>query len=167
VNQLIEQAIAELKATTLGHQQWVARDYPPGVRETTRWGKGLALLQRALDPVDRWASFVETNFRTPITAFRPVKAERITFPAQQQVAGNALQLWGTPGSVGRVRVPLLLGEDLQGRMVDTNLAAAGVYDTVSVEYARHRRVLLNPLLAGGQVYDPRGGVRYGDIGEAV
>jgi hypothetical protein len=44
---LIEQAEGHLKRTTISYPNWLKRDYPPGVRETTEWGRAFAKLEQA------------------------------------------------------------------------------------------------------------------------
>lgn len=50
---LIDKGVSHLKRTTLSYPQWLRRDYPPGVRETTEWGQAFASFdaaKRALQP---------------------------------------------------------------------------------------------------------------------
>jgi hypothetical protein len=44
---LIEQAEGHLKRTTISYPNWLKRNYPPGVRETTEWGRAFAKLEQA------------------------------------------------------------------------------------------------------------------------
>lgn len=44
---LIDEGVAQLKLTTITYQQWLKRDYPPGVRETTAWAKAFAAFEAA------------------------------------------------------------------------------------------------------------------------
>ena len=65
-----------------------------------------------------------------------VDARRISFQARIQVAGNAVQWWGN--GIRNVRVRYLYGEDLAGRVSDTE----GLYDgdnppgAIVIEYGR-------------------------------
>ena len=65
-----------------------------------------------------------------------VDARRLTFQAQYQVAGNALQWWGN--GIRNVRVPYVYGENLAGRVSETD----GLYDgsnpagAITIEYGR-------------------------------
>lgn len=75
-----------------------------------------------------------------------VDARRVTFRAVSQVAGNALQFWGD--EIRNVRVPYVYGEDLAGRVSETD----GMYGSnpagqITVEYGRSQRVRLSPRYA--------------------
>jgi hypothetical protein len=88
-----------------------------------------------------------------------VKAENVTFQAQSQVAGNAIQFWG--GALNNITVHEVTGENLAGRLVETN----GMYDTgnsnIVVDLARGTNTLMNPLLSGGDCA-PNPAVTYED-----
>lgn len=72
-----------------------------------------------------------------------VDARRLTKVATQQVAGNALQFWGS--DFRNIRVPYLYAEDLVGRAVETDaLSTTNAPGTIVVEYARATRVRLTP-----------------------
>jgi hypothetical protein len=98
---------------------------------------------------------IEIGPRTHDTVIE-LDARRVTFQAQQQVAGNALQWWGD--DIRNIRVPYVYGEDLAGRVSETN----GIYDTqpdgqITVEHGRSARVRLAPAYA-----TKRGTVAYQD-----
>jgi len=65
-----------------------------------------------------------------------IDARRITFQAQSQVAGNAVQWWGN--GIRNVKVRYLYGETLGGRVSETD----GLYDgsnpagAIAIEYGR-------------------------------
>jgi hypothetical protein len=44
---LIDEGVAHLKLTSITYPQWLKRNYPPGVRETTRWWLAFDALERA------------------------------------------------------------------------------------------------------------------------
>jgi hypothetical protein len=44
---LIDDGVAQLKLTSITYQQWLKRDYPPGVREQTAWGRAFAAFEAA------------------------------------------------------------------------------------------------------------------------
>jgi hypothetical protein len=95
-----------------------------------------------------------------------LRAEQLTFRAEQQVAGNGLQLWG--GAPIGANVPYLVTRRTQGRAVDAN----GVFEGVSmagviVAYGRATACCLNPhlhrtepTLRSDRAWDPRAGVTF-------
>lgn len=96
-----------------------------------------------------------------------LKAERLNKVATQQVAGNALQLWG--GTPVGCTVPYLEASDCQGRAVDTNGASASMAG-VTVQYGRASAMCQNPNLGSTEPaisptleWDSRHGVVYVDV----
>lgn len=93
-----------------------------------------------------------------------VRAERLTMKAISQVAGNAVNLWGTTASHGEV-FHVVEALDCAGRAVDTNgygsdLAAGAV----RVVYGRADGCAYAPSDGFvGQPWDPRHNVLYEDI----
>jgi hypothetical protein len=86
-----------------------------------------------------------------------VKAERVTFQAQSQVAGNALQFWG--GAVNNVTVQKVTGTDLAGRVVETDGLYASGNSNIIVKNGVGTRTLGNPLLSRVN-YEPNPAVTY-------
>jgi hypothetical protein len=82
--------------------------------------------------------------------------------AIEQVAGNVIQLWGG-SAAGRLDIRYAEGDQIQGRMVETN----GVYQgadlsQVSVDYGRATGpILQNPFLSS-VAYEVSGGLYLGD-----
>jgi hypothetical protein len=71
--------------------------------------------------------------------------ERLTFNAQSQVAGNALQWWG--GNLRNIRVPFIYGKELAGRVSETDgVYGGGAHTPIVHEFGRGERVCLNPRL---------------------
>lgn len=98
-----------------------------------------------------------------------LSAKDLYFDAKSAVAGNGLQLWGRV-PVG-ARVTYLVTHDTQGRAVDANGVSPGVsMGGVRIEYGRAFSCCRNPSLdatepnvADDQPWDPRFGVRYGNV----
>lgn len=94
-------------------------------------------------------------------------AERLTFVAKIQTAGNVIQAWGDDAIVN---YPFLYGEDIQGRVMETNTPTIDTaYSGFTVQKARANHVCLNPNLAStegnipaNQPFDNRRGVKYID-----
>ena len=85
--------------------------------------------------------------------------ERLNFPAQSQVAGNALQWWG--GNLRNIRVPFIYGKDLQGRVSEVDGVYGGGAQNIVVEFGRGERVCLNPRLSN-EAYAVKPGFTYQD-----
>lgn len=87
-----------------------------------------------------------------------------TGDAQLQVAGNAVQLWGS-SLRGSLDIAYIEGNDIQGRLLE---GSSGVYDgadlsNVRVEYGRATGpILLNPRLSR-VAYTTKGGIKLGDV----
>jgi hypothetical protein len=69
-----------------------------------------------------------------------IKANRITFQAVQQVAGNAVQLWSNHNK--NIVIRDIEASALAGRVVETDALSAGT--GLSVSYARASNVRLSP-----------------------
>jgi len=89
-----------------------------------------------------------------------VKAANITFNAQSQVAGNAIQFWG--GALNNITVHEVTGDRLAGRVVETNGMYSCCNSHVVVEYGRGTNTLRNPLLSRVN-YAPNPAVAYQDV----
>lgn len=88
-----------------------------------------------------------------------IRANRLTFPAQSQIAGNAFQPWTYNGvSPTNIRVRYLEAHDCQGRAVD---GGNGSFVNVTVEYGRASNMCLNPKL-DKTVWKPSAGISYLD-----
>jgi hypothetical protein len=72
-----------------------------------------------------------------------VRAKDVTFQAQSQVAGNALQLFGDLHNITVARVE---GANLAGRVVETGVGLYSSSSAIVVEHGRGQNTNLNPLL---------------------
>jgi hypothetical protein len=86
--------------------------------------------------------------------------ERLTFNAQSQVAGNALQWWG--GNLRNVRVPFVYGEELAGRISEVDGVYSGTAQSIVHEFGRGERVCLNPRLSNVAFATGKTGFTYRD-----
>jgi hypothetical protein len=87
-----------------------------------------------------------------------VRAKDVTFQAQMQVAGNALQLFG---NLHNVTVPRVEGTNLAGRVVETGVGLYSSSSGIVVEHGRGTNTNLNPLL-DDERYAPHPAVTYKD-----
>lgn len=113
---------------------------------------------------------IETNRVSNVVVY--ARAVNLGFPlpgttwngyAQSQVAGNVIQLWG--GSApGKLDIRYAEGNDIQGRIVETNGVASGSdLSLVDVAYGRASgQILENPLLSK-VAYSVKGGLKLGDV----
>jgi hypothetical protein len=74
-----------------------------------------------------------------------VKAVNITYRAQSQTAGNAIQFWG--GALRNITVHDVTGDSLAGRVVETSGMYATGNSGIVVQYGRATNTLQNPLLS--------------------
>jgi len=74
-----------------------------------------------------------------------LQAANLSFQAQTQVAGNAIQFWGD--NVKNVVVHEVTGDNLAGRVVETNGMYSCCDSNIVVEYGRGTNTLQNPLLS--------------------
>jgi hypothetical protein len=113
---------------------------------------------------------IETTRVSNVTVF--ARAKNLGFPlpgttwtgdAKQQVAGNVIQLWGGTAP-GKLDIRYAEGNDIQGRIVETNGVSAGAdLSQVSVAYGRATGpILQNPLLSR-VAYAVKGGLKLGDV----
>jgi hypothetical protein len=101
-----------------------------------------------------------------------LEAEKLTYRAKEQVAGNGLQLWG--GVPIGANVPYLVTRNTEGRALDANGVSRGVSMAgVRVGYGHASRCCLNPLLgtteatlSPDQAWDPRAEVTFHDVGSS-
>ena len=84
-----------------------------------------------------------------------IRAKRITFVAKQQVAGNAIQVWGNLDQ--KLRLHYLEAEDVSRAVEGDGLDSSTAPDALTVEYARTLRSRLAP-------YPVYRGIIYGDVG---
>jgi hypothetical protein len=99
-----------------------------------------------------------------------LEARWLTFRAEEQVAGNGLQLWG--GVPIGADVPYLVTRSTQGRALDANGVYRGVSMTgVTVHYGHATACCLNPrlhrteaTLRPAQAWDTRAGVAFLHVG---
>jgi hypothetical protein len=82
--------------------------------------------------------------------------------ATTQVAGNVIQLWGG-SSAGRLDIRYAEGNDIQGRILETNGVSSGSdISLVSLDYGRATGpILQNPVLSK-IAYAVKGGLKLGD-----
>src|SRR5262249_3037861 len=73
-----------------------------------------------------------------------IRAQRITFAATSQVAGNAIQFWGSNNR--NVTVKDIEADALAGRVIETDALGSGV--SLVVNYARGTNVRLAPYALG-------------------
>jgi hypothetical protein len=113
---------------------------------------------------------IETNRVSNVVVY--ARAVNLGFPlagttwtgdAQSQVAGNVIQLWGGSAS-GKLDIRYAEGNDIQGRIVETNGVASGSdLSLVDVAYGRATGPILeNPLLSK-VAYSVKGGLKLGDV----
>jgi Fibronectin type III domain len=94
-----------------------------------------------------------------------VKAVNVTFNAQSQVAGNALQLWANNTGAGNqglknLTVHKVTGENLAGRVVEVCCLAGS--SGIVVEYGRGINTMTNPKL-NGSTFAPDPAVTYQNV----
>jgi chitodextrinase len=89
-----------------------------------------------------------------------VKATNVTFDAQSQVAGNAIQFWG--GALKNITVHEVTGANLAGRVVETNGMYSCCNSNIVVQYGRGTNTMENPLLSGS-TFAPNAAVTYQDV----
>jgi hypothetical protein len=113
---------------------------------------------------------IETNRVSNVVVY--ARAVNLGFPlpgttwngyAQSQVAGNVIQLWGG-SATGKLDIRYVEGNDIQGRIVETNGVASGSdLSLVDVGYGRATGPILeNPLLSK-VAYSVKGGLKLGDV----
>lgn len=90
-------------------------------------------------------------------SFVAVRANRITFNAQTQVAGSGQQVWGEAQDL-ELQVE---ATDCAGRAVDTNGLYSGATG-IRVTHGRATRCCTNPKLAGQSPFQPHAGVSFTD-----
>ena len=74
-----------------------------------------------------------------------IKAVNITYQAQSQTAGNAIQFWG--GNLRNIVVRNVTGNVLAGRVVETNGIYSCCNSGIVVKYGRGTTTLQNPSLS--------------------
>jgi hypothetical protein len=85
-----------------------------------------------------------------------------TGDAQIQVAGNVIELWDVGGKAGSLDIRYAEGNDIQGRILDTN-GCSGDLSSVRLDYGRATGpILQNPLLSR-VAYQGKNGLRLGDV----
>jgi hypothetical protein len=89
-----------------------------------------------------------------------VKASNITYQAQSQTAGNAIQFWG--GDLKNITVHDVVGSSLAGRVVETSGMYSCCDSGIVVQYGRGTNALLNPLLSGAD-FATNPAITYQDI----
>lgn len=88
------------------------------------------------------------------------KAVNLTFAAQSQVAGNAIQFWGH--GLQNNEVVYVEGVNLQGRVVETNAVDDSTQlSTDVVAYGTGSNVMQNPKVTGS-AFNTYGGITYTD-----
>jgi hypothetical protein len=92
-----------------------------------------------------------------------VRAKGLHQPAKVQVAGNGLQLWGSPSMItDSLTVHALEVYDAQGRAVEAD-DQEGPFGGVVIEKAVATNVCQNPKLKGADPYRKAAGITYKDV----
>jgi hypothetical protein len=118
-------------------------------------GAGVEIETDRVSNVVVYARAVNLGFPLPGTTW--------TGDAKSQVAGNVIQLWG--GSApGKLDIRYAEGNDIQGRIVETNGVASGAdLSQVDVAYGRATGPILQNSLLSKVAYSVKGGLKLGDV----
>jgi hypothetical protein len=85
-----------------------------------------------------------------------------TGDAKSQVAGNVVQLWDEGGKAGSLDIRYAEGNDIQGRILDTN-GCSGDLSAVKLEYGRATGPILQNPLVSKVAYQAKNGLQLGDV----